>query len=86
MSGMQTFEPDGIYCVHCHAPAAGPCARCGALCCGDCVELRPGLTRQQAVCRLCIAGATAVRRRRRGVVVLAAAALVLWALRWWLAA
>lgn len=89
MSGMQTFEPDGIYCVHCHAPAAGPCAACGALCCGDCVELRPGLTRQQAVCRVCIAAAPAPRRRHR--VVVAAVALSLLALsfltlRCWLAA
>lgn len=90
MSGMQTFEPDGIYCVHCHAPAAGPCAACGALCCGDCVELRLGLTRQQAVCRVCITAAPAPRRRRRVVVVAAAAlallALSFLALRCWLAA
>jgi hypothetical protein len=55
MSGLQSFDADELHCVHCHAPAAGPCARCLAPCCGDCVELRMGWTRQQAVCRLCLA-------------------------------
>lgn len=53
MSTPETFTPDDVYCVYCHAPAAGPCASCGALCCGDCVELVMGLTTQRAVCRSC---------------------------------
>jgi hypothetical protein len=53
MTGTQPFSPDDDYCVYCHAVAAGPCAACGALCCGDCVELVMGLTRQRAVCRSC---------------------------------
>jgi hypothetical protein len=51
--GTQPFTPDEIYCVYCHAVAAGPCAICGALCCADCVELVMGLTAQRAVCRSC---------------------------------
>lgn len=30
------------------------CATCGALCCGECVELVMGLTKQRAVCRDCL--------------------------------
>ena len=54
MPGTQPFSPDDAYCVYCHAPAAGPCAVCGAVCCGDCVELTMGLTVQRAVCRDCL--------------------------------
>ena len=43
MSGLEPFSPDADYCVYCHAPAAGMCAECGALCCVDCVELVMGL-------------------------------------------
>lgn len=50
----QTFTPDDLYCVYCHAPAAGLCAACGALCCGDCVELAMGLTVERAVCKSCL--------------------------------
>jgi hypothetical protein len=50
----QTFSPDDIYCVYCHARAAGPCAVCGALCCPDCVELVMGLTARRAVCLSCL--------------------------------
>lgn len=55
MPGTQPFSPDDVYCVYCHAPAAGPCAVCQALCCGDCVELVMGLTVRRAVCRSCLA-------------------------------
>jgi hypothetical protein len=54
MAGTQPFEPDDIYCVYCHAIASGPCAVCGALCCGDCVELVMGLTLWRATCRSCL--------------------------------
>ena len=54
MPGTQPFSPDDAYCVYCHAPAAGPCAVCKALCCGDCVELVMGLTVRRAVCRSCL--------------------------------
>ncbi|MDX2165532.1 MAG: hypothetical protein SF182_00645 [Deltaproteobacteria bacterium] len=49
------FTPDDDYCVYCHAPAAGPCAQCGALCCGDCVDLVLRLSVPRAVCRDCVA-------------------------------
>jgi hypothetical protein len=48
------FTPDDQYCVYCHAVAAGSCAACGALCCGDCVELVMGLTTRRAVCHDCL--------------------------------
>ena len=50
----QPFSPDDVYCVYCHAPAAGPCAVCGALCCPDCVELVMALTVRRAVCTSCL--------------------------------
>ncbi len=53
MAGLDPFQPDQDYCVYCHAPAAGMCARCGALCCGDCVELVMGWTTQRAICSSC---------------------------------
>ena len=55
MPGTQPISPDDVYCVYCHAPAAGACAVCQALCCGDCVELVMGLTVRRAVCRSCLA-------------------------------
>lgn len=50
------FAPDEVYCVYCHAPAAGLCATCGALCCADCVELVRGISiiTPRAVCRSCV--------------------------------
>jgi hypothetical protein len=48
------FTPDALYCVYCHAPAAGACAVCGALCCADCVELVRGIITPRAVCRSCV--------------------------------
>lgn len=54
MGATQPFTPDALYCVYCHAPAAGPCAVCGALCCADCVELVMGLTVRRAICRSCL--------------------------------
>lgn len=53
MGGIEPFTPDDDYCVYCHAPAAGMCAACGALCCPDCVELVMGWTTRRAVCRTC---------------------------------
>lgn len=84
MAGLEPFHPDDIYCVHCHAPAAGMCADCGALCCGDCVELRLGLTREQAVCRLCLAAAPATTKSRGRGLWIAAAALLLLGIVWWI--
>jgi hypothetical protein len=49
----QPFIPDDDYCAYCHAPAAGPCADCGALCCGDCVVVVMRMTTRRAVCRAC---------------------------------
>lgn len=52
---LQPFTPDDDYCVYCHAPAAGPCAECGALCCGDCVEIVLQLSVPRAICQSCFA-------------------------------
>jgi len=65
------FTPDDLYCAYCHAPAAGQCASCGALCCADCVELVSVLVTPRAICRSCVrdgsssaAGSTWARRLR----------------------
>lgn len=55
----QEFQPDDEYCVYCHAVAAGLCADCGALCCGDCVEVVLRFTSQRAVCKPCLAAGPA---------------------------
>lgn len=60
----QSFTPDADYCVYCHAPAAGLCADCGALCCADCVELVLRFTSRRAVCTACLAAEPAARARR----------------------
>jgi hypothetical protein len=60
---LQPFTPDDEYCVYCHARAAGPCAECGALCCGDCVEVVLQLSIPRAVCRSCVGA----RPRRRSL-------------------
>ena len=83
---VQPFTPDDAYCVYCHAVAAGPCATCGAICCGDCVELVMGLRTQRAVCHSCLqqGRAPADARPRRwvnlgfGLLVLAAIAALTW--------
>lgn len=54
MTIQQPFTPDDAYCVYCHAVAVGPCATCGALCCGECVELVLGCTTHRAVCCSCL--------------------------------
>ncbi len=82
MPGTQPLTPDDIYCVYCHAMAAGPCAVCGALCCGDCVELVMGLTTRRATCRACMSagrrptGATVVRWLALGLGALVAVAML----------
>jgi len=40
-------------CVHCGAPAAGPCARCDCPVCGDCSVLTDGGARVYAICKRC---------------------------------
>lgn len=55
MSELQPFSPDDEYCVYCHEPAAGLCAGCGALCCGECVDLVMGIATRRAICRQCLA-------------------------------
>lgn len=80
------FVPDADYCVYCHAPAAGPCADCAALCCGDCVEIVMRFTSRRAVCRSCLAAVPATPRRAMGrwaallAALVAIAALILVAL------
>ena len=81
MPGTQPISPDDVYCVYCHAPAAGSCAVCRALCCGDCVELVMGLTLRRAVCRSCLArGAVPADAAARRWFAVAAIALLLVAL------
>lgn len=83
---LQPFSPDNEYCVYCHAVAAGPCATCGAICCGDCVDLVMGLTTQRAVCHSCgeqLRTAAGAKRRRWAnvgfaLIVLAAIAALTW--------
>ncbi len=48
------LQPDELYCVYCHRPAAGRCARCHALICADCADLESGLSRPVAVCHRCL--------------------------------
>ncbi len=64
MAGLEPFSPDADYCVYCHAPAAGMCAECGALCCVDCVELVMGWTTQRAVCNPCSHGSETASGQR----------------------
>ncbi|MFN8640996.1 MAG: hypothetical protein U0802_04800 [Candidatus Binatia bacterium] len=60
----QPYAPDADYCVYCQAPAAGVCADCGALCCGDCVEIVMRFTSRRAVCHGCLEAAPAAAPRR----------------------
>ena len=60
----QSFTPDADYCVYCHAPAAGLCADCGALCCADCVEIVMRFTSRRAVCTTCLEAEPAAAPRR----------------------
>lgn len=77
----QSFTPDADYCVYCHAPAAGLCADCGALCCADCVELVLRFTSRRAVCTSCLAAAApSPPRRWPWAVGMALAGAVAWAL------
>jgi hypothetical protein len=41
-------------CKLCGASAAGPCARCRALVCGDCCELTEGGATTFALCLACV--------------------------------
>ena len=66
VGGLQDFSADDVYCVYCHARAAGQCGLCGALCCGDCVELVMGLTRRRAVWVGCGAPGGRSQRMVRG--------------------
>jgi hypothetical protein len=77
----QSFTPDADYCVYCHAPAAGLCADCGALCCADCVELVLRFTSRRAVCTSCLsAAAPPAPRRWPWAVGIALAGVLAWAL------
>ena len=52
--GLQHVEDDGpLSCRYCSRPAAGPCARCGALVCGDCCTLTTRSAKVWAVCVRC---------------------------------
>jgi hypothetical protein len=55
---MSSLLPAGeapvVRCKLCGRPAAGPCARCRALVCGDCCELTDGGATTFAVCTRCV--------------------------------
>ena len=54
MPAEQHFQPDGIYCAYCHAPAAGACASCKAIVCADCSAVVTGAGgKSWAVCERC---------------------------------
>lgn len=53
MTMLSRFQPDDIYCVYCHRPAAGPCATCRALICAECAQMTGGSVQLAAVCRPC---------------------------------
>jgi hypothetical protein len=51
---LQLVEPDGDPpCAICGEPAAGPCAHCRAMVCGDCCVLTEGSVRTWAICTRC---------------------------------
>jgi hypothetical protein len=50
---LQEFSPDALYCVRCHAKAAGQCATCQSLVCADCCEISGGASKRVAVCVSC---------------------------------
>lgn len=47
-------DPPTARCKLCSREAAGPCARCRALVCGDCCELTEGGATTFAVCLTCV--------------------------------
>jgi hypothetical protein len=52
--GLQHVEDDGpAPCRFCGQPAAGPCARCHALVCGDCCTLTTSTAKVWAICVAC---------------------------------
>lgn len=55
MSGsLQTLGDDGPpRCSFCGAEAAGPCARCRAMLCGDCCVITEGGASPHAICPTC---------------------------------
>ncbi len=53
MSSLRSHEPDNLYCVYCHAPAAGACATCKAIVCSDCAKLKRGAVKIIAICKSC---------------------------------
>ena len=55
MTGLMQHSDDGGFqhCVHCGAPAVGPCARCESPVCGDCCVLTEGGTKTYAICLEC---------------------------------
>jgi len=46
-------DDSGAHCVRCGALAAGPCASCHELVCGDCSTLTEGGARVWAICLGC---------------------------------
>jgi hypothetical protein len=77
VTGLEPFSPDRPYCVYCHAPAAGMCAGCGAICCAECTELVMGISTQQALCGSCLRDGRRPAGMRRFLGAAAAAAVLL---------
>lgn len=60
----------GPRCAACGAPAAGPCASCGRMLCGDHAVVVRGAAKPFAVCARCEGrGETALRRGWTGLLV-----------------
>lgn len=54
MSGLLQVADDGPdRCVHCGRPAAGPCASCKQMICGDCCTITEGSSKKWAICLEC---------------------------------
>ena len=64
---LRTFEPDDDdgRCAECERrPAAGPCAACEAMICGDCGVMTKDPESQKVICLSCANMASATRRPR----------------------
>ncbi len=53
MSGLQQVGDDEVRCAFCGELAAGPCASCRKMVCGDCCVLTEGGVETWAICLRC---------------------------------
>ena len=71
MSGeLQRVEDDIERCAYCGRPAAGPCASCRKMVCGDCCVLTDGGVETWAICMRCDRkGGRSLKSAWRGLIV-----------------